>query len=93
QMDEAARLEQARLDIEQALRDGQTIGEGRGEAKGEVKGRREGLARGELIGRIRTLQEVLGVDHPSAEELADFDIAQLSELAGQLHSQFCSQKA
>ncbi len=100
QMDEAARLEQARLDveqahldIEQALReqaqrdveqarlDGQTIGE----ARGEVKGRREGLERGVLIGRIRTLQEVLGVDHPSAEELADFDITQLSVLAGELH--------
>lgn len=92
QMDEAARLEQAqldaeqaRLDIEQALRDGQTIG--------EVSGRREGLERGELLGRIRTLQEVLGVDHPSAQELADFDNTQLSELDGQLRSRFRNQKA
>lgn len=58
------------------------------QASGEATGRREGLERGVLIGRIRTLQEILGVDHPSAEELADFDIARLSKLAGELHSRF-----
>ncbi len=99
QMDEAARLEQARLDveqarleqaqldaeqarldIEQALRDGQTIGEARGEAKGR------------LLGRISTLKEVLGVDQPSAEELAAYDITQLSDLADRLQTQFRSRR-
>ena len=79
QMDEAARLEQAQLDaeqarrdIEQALRDGQTIGE----------------AKGRLLGRISTLKEVLGVDQPSADELATCDITQLSDLADRLQTQF-----
>lgn len=97
QMDEAARLEQveqarmdveqarmdveqARLDIEQARRDGQTIGEARGEAKGL------------LLGRISTLKEVLGVDQPSADELATYDITQLSDLADRLQTQFRSRR-
>ncbi len=104
QMDEAARLEQARLDVEQArLEQAQLDSEQArldieqarldGQASGEATGRREGLERGVLIGRIRTLQDVLGVDHPSAEELADFDVAQLSILAGELQSRIRRQDA
>ena len=61
QMDEAARLEQARNE---------------GEAKGFKKG--------ELVGRVRVFQELLGVALPSADELSNYDEARLSELADQL---------
>ena len=66
QMDEAARLEQARNE-----------------------GLREGLQKGELLGRIRLFQELLGIA-PSADELSNHDEARLSELADQLQSQLRS---
>ena len=70
QMDEAARLEQARNE-------------------GEAKGLREGLQKGALLGRIRLLQELLGIA-PSADELSNHDEARLSELADQLQCQLHS---
>ena len=71
QMDEAARFEQARNE---------------GEAKGLREGLREGLQRGELLGRVRVFQELLGIA-PSADELSNYDEARLSELADQLQCQ------
>jgi len=76
QMDEAARLEQAR---NEGLREG--------EAKGLREGEAKGLQKGELLGRIRVFQELLGIELHSADELSNNDEARLSELADQLQSQ------
>ena len=54
--------------------------------EGEVKGRQEGT----LIGRVETFQELLGITEPTREELSNFDIPQLTELADRLQRQLRS---
>ena len=84
QMDEAARLEQARNEGEaKGLREG----EAKGLREGEAKGLRVGLQKGELLGRVRVFQELLGVNVPSPDELSNHDEARLSELADLLQHQ------
>ena len=51
--------------------------------EGEAKGRQEGF----LAGRIVTLQELLGVDPSTREELAIYDEAQLNAMEDQLQHQ------
>lgn len=51
-----------------------------GEETGLVKGRQEG----ELLGRIKVLQELLGLETPTAETLAKYDLARLTALAQRL---------
>ena len=48
----------------------------------------EGLERGELTGRIRVFQSLLGLPEASASELEALDIAQLTNLAAELRAQF-----
>jgi hypothetical protein len=50
--------------------------------------RLEGEQKGELIGRISLLQELLSISRPTREELSAFDLSQLEDLAKQLHQQF-----
>ena len=108
QMDEAARLEQVRIEAQQeiqlarieGLREGEAKGLREGEAKGlregEARGLREGeakgLQKGELLGRIRVFQELLGIDVPSADELFQYDESQLSDLANQLQNELRSRR-
>ena len=47
----------------------------------------EGEKRGELIGRIKTFQELLGVTEPGNDQLSEFDFGQLAELCEQLRIQ------
>jgi hypothetical protein len=47
----------------------------------------KGLQKGELIGRIVTLQELLGVTEPIRDELSFYEMSQLAELAEQLRLQ------
>ncbi len=52
--------------------------------------RQEGEARGVRIGRIRTLQDLLGMRQSTTDELAECDEAQLHEKAEQLQDQLRS---
>lgn len=46
--------------------------------------RQEGLQEGELLGRIKVLQELLGLATPTAETLATYDLSRLTALAQRL---------
>lgn len=52
--------------------------------QGMEKGRQEGTARGELIGRIRAYQEILGIDVDSVAALSVREDTELGVLAAQL---------
>ena len=75
-LDEASRLESTR---NEALKVGRE--------EGEKKGREEGEKKGLLIGRIVTLQELLGVVEPTRDQLPSFEITALAELADQFQHQ------
>ena len=77
QRDEAARLDLAR---EEALREGRVEGRVEGFREGEAKG----VARGELLGQIKLLKQLLNVAEPDANDLLDYDQAQLSEVVEDL---------
>ncbi len=81
QRDEEARVLKARED---GLREGRQEGRQEGIREGEVKGRQEGRQEGFLAGRIVVLQELLGIDRSTDEELAGYDETQLNDLAEQL---------
>ena len=66
QRDERARLEQARAE---------------GEAVGEARGKAEGKAEGELVGRIKTLRDLLGLE---AESLDGLSLEKLTSIADDL---------
>jgi hypothetical protein len=51
------------------------------------EGRAEGIGRGELSGRIRAFQVLLGLSESPLSELADLELDQLSRLASQLQAQ------
>jgi predicted transposase YdaD len=59
-------------------------------AIGELKGREEGREQGELIGQLRVLSEILGLEQPEEPTLAEMSIealsSRLAELRAQLHS-------
>jgi predicted transposase/invertase (TIGR01784 family) len=78
---------EARLKFErdQAWRIKAAKDEGRND--GRTEGRAEGIERGELSGRIRVLQVLLGLPESPLSELAEVEIEQLSRLANQLHAQ------
>ena len=59
--------------------------------EGEQKGLKEGERKGILIGRIETLQEILGLAEPTRDELSGYDAIQLSELCEQLRSRMRTQ--
>ncbi len=86
QLDEVSRLESARLEA---------LSEGRmeGKAEGRIEGLKEGEDRGELIGQIKVLQEILGVSVPNRDELTTFDMTQLSDLCEQLRQNLRSRNA
>ena len=87
-LDETARMDYA---VDKALQDGLDQGILIGEDKGRKEGRQEGILvgekKGELIGRIAILEELLGMSEPTREELSNFEIPQLTELADQLRLQ------
>ena len=53
-------------------------------AEGEARGKAEGRAEGERIGRIRTLQQILGNAATDTTELAALSVEDLDSLAGEL---------
>ncbi len=87
QLDETARLDCTR---EEAFKEGENKGILIGEQRGELKGREEGRQEGALIGRIETLQELLGIVEPTRGELSGCEMTQLTELAERLRLQLRS---
>ena len=74
--DAAAKLEYAKAEgLEEGLE------------KGREEGREEGRLQGEFAGRIRLLQQLLGLPESAANELVEMNIAQLSDLASRLQTQ------
>ncbi len=55
--------------------------------EGRLEGVEIGEARGQQTGRITLMQELLGLRVFTAEEFAGWDMAQLNNLADQLHQQ------
>ena len=53
-----------------------------------AEGYRQGFQQGELIGRILILQELLGIDRPTRDELLEFTVPKLDELAKHVRHQF-----
>ena len=51
------------------------------------QGRYEGEQRGELLGRIVTLQELLSIATPTREELSSYDLTQLTTACELLQKQ------
>ena len=94
--------EKANRDFQTAISSAHQEGEVKGRQEGEVKGRQEGEVKGRqegrqvgrqegtLIGRVETFQELLGITEPTREELSNFDIPQLTELADRLQRQLRS---
>jgi predicted transposase/invertase (TIGR01784 family) len=74
-------VEQSRLELEQARIEGEQA-----RVEGE-QARVEGEARGMNLGRIKVLQELLGLQPSTAAELAEHDDTQLFQLAEQLQHQ------
>lgn len=60
--------------------------------EGEAKGRQEGRLEGEFIGRIETLQEILGLTEPTRDQLAAFDVKQLTDVLERLRTQLQSRQ-
>ena len=56
------------------------------ERRGLAEGRAEGMERGEYAGRIRVLQQVLGLPQSSTSELVSLEIEHLSKLANDLQN-------
>ena len=56
------------------------------------EGRLEGRQEGELIGRIKTLQEILGLTEPTHDQLSAYDMSQLTELCERLRTQLRSRQ-
>ena len=77
QLDEASRIDSAQKE---------------GRREGRQEGLKEGRREGELIGRVVTLQELLGVTQPTHEELSSYDVPQLTELVEQLQLQLRTRK-
>ena len=70
QLDDVWRLESTRSE---ALNEGRQ----EGRLEGRIEGLKEGEQKGELIGRIETLQEILGLAKPTRDELSGYDATQL----------------
>lgn len=98
--DAAWRLEAGRIAARaEGLAEGRAEGLAEGRAEGRIEGRAEGLAEGlaqgraeagkaaELIGRIITVQEILGVQTHSHDQLWTLALPELTQLAEQLRSQ------
>ena len=85
ELDENTWREAARLELEAAVKEGETRGEARGESRGEARGKAEGTAM-----LIRTLQRLLG-DHPTdASSLLEMPPGALDELATELQNRMSS---
>lgn len=84
EMDQPAYVAEARSEGELV---GFEKGERAGLEKGERAGLEKGMTRGAIIGNIEALQEVLGADSRSRDELAKLDFSELNQLASQLREQ------
>ena len=70
--------------IERGIEQGIERGIEQGIERGIEQGREQGRAAGELIGRVRTLQEILGRDVSSTDELSQLSPQKLRQLAAEL---------
>ena len=87
QRDERARLTFAE---QEGRAKGEAEGRAEGRTEGRTEGRVEGEARGEQIGRIRILQQLLGLQESSNEELAAMDLSALEAMAAELQGKLPS---
>jgi predicted transposase/invertase (TIGR01784 family) len=60
--------------------------------EGELKGEKQGVLRGELIGQIVILQELLELTVPGCEDLSNYDVSQLKDLCAQLRHELRSRQ-
>jgi flagellar biosynthesis/type III secretory pathway protein FliH len=78
----------------EGLEDGRKEGREDGRREGLEDGRKEGLEQGRevgvLLGRIATLQELIGINEPTIEELSKYDSEQLSAMVSNLRDQLRS---
>ncbi|MFN0054430.1 MAG: Rpn family recombination-promoting nuclease/putative transposase [Planctomycetales bacterium] len=91
QRDEATRQAAARRQADEAERAIESAranalleGRAEGRAEGLREGKSQGIERGQLLGRIALLQELLGVAEPAPGDISNDDDQRLSELAGEL---------
>ena len=77
----------------EALMEGETKGRTEGRVEGRMEGRMEGRAEGELIGRIESFQEILGISEPTHDELCGYDMQKLTALCDQLRLQIRSRRS
>jgi predicted transposase/invertase (TIGR01784 family) len=93
QRDERARMIFAeQKGREEGLEEGLEIGREEGLKEGLEEGLEKGREEGEQIGRIRLLQQLLGISESSREQLAQFDLAALEAKAADLQSQLRSRE-
>ncbi len=76
--------QKAKLDQLSALKDERNAGREEGEARGEAKGK--------LIGRICTLQQVLGITQTDDESLSELPLAELTKLSSELQRKIAARK-
>ena len=76
--------QKAKLDQLSALKDERNAGREEGEARGEAKGK--------LIGRICTLQQVLGITQSDDESLSELPLAELTKLSSELQRKIAARK-
>ncbi len=61
--------------------------------EGREEGREEGTAHGRLIGKVQTLQEIVGDSTSSTSDLLQLSLSDLSTLAAQLQDRLRSRGA
>ena len=81
-----ARLKMER-DVASQLEDALSEGIEKGREEGIEEGLEKGREQGEYVGRIRLLQQLLGLPESSSNELVVMSIGQLSDLANRLQTQ------
>ena len=63
-------------------------GEARGEARGKAEGKAEGIGKGELIGRLRLLQQILNKPVSSKEELIAMEMSELKTICESIEKEW-----
>lgn len=56
--------------------------------EGRKEGREEGLSRGEWIGKVRLLEELMGAEQSAVEELVDLEVSELARRFAALQAEY-----
>ena len=78
---------EARLKMERDIAAQLEYAQSEGLEKGLEQGLEKGRVQGEYVGRIRLLQQLLGLPESTSSELVEMSIEQLSDLSNRLQSQ------